>query len=290
MNKDKKKEVFSRDELIQCATSHGIPSLFNTIENDGFIVKEYPFIRGCSNIYESEWPEINVPEENYTLLSLYKNEIEKQLELNRKHCVGYYNGIKAATSNWLNEKFNLIGFTQVYENGAYSRKVKLNVSTKDELLMFMFQIDTMIYWLMLGVELAVIKKDLQTDGYKPVIYVEKTTRSNDSVVFDIDELIEKIQPYIVKIERVVSRSVDLYFQYVNYHASIYNFDIDKFVDQVKTQHNESNLPADWDSIYDQMDELTSKGHSAKEASELVEKQINGIRAAGTIRNKYKGYL
>jgi hypothetical protein len=69
-----------------------------------------------------------------------------------------------------------------------------------------------------------------------------------------------------------------------------NLDSNSKTSQNTNDETGSLRPVDWNSIYSRMDELSNEGHSASRASEIVEEEINGVRKAGTIRNKYKGYL
>jgi len=153
MNNDKKKQL-AVDDIIQIATEQKLPPLYHTREINGVIVKIYPFIRGHSKIYNQDLPEKDIGKKDYSLLSAYKSELEDQLELNRKNCIGQYNNIKLAISNWLTEKI---------------QSTHLNNTDERELIRFAFTINTFLYWTMLGVEVDRIKEDLQSDTYQPII-------------------------------------------------------------------------------------------------------------------------
>lgn len=212
-------------ELISFANNAPVPPLFNSIEIDGVIVKQFPFIRGNSALYQRDEPipELDIQTTDFTLLSSRKNELENQIELHRKYCIGQYNDIKLATKLWLNDKVNRIGWTNDL----------LDDSERDRVNIFMSQIWTMQSWIMLGVEMDIIRKDLKK-SYSPTVEVEPIIFSNkpNPISFNIDELIEEIQAPVESIERIVSRTVPLYFEYVNIQSKLYEFDIKKLFKEI----------------------------------------------------------
>ena len=224
MNNDKKKRAIVED-LISFANDSPVPPLYHSKEIDGIIVKHYPFIRGNSAIYNRKEPipKLDIATKDYTLLSSRKNELENQIELHRKYCIGQYNHIKLSTKLWLNEKVQRIGWADDL----------LDDSERERVNIFMSQIWTMQSWIMLGVEMDIIRRDLKktyssTVEVEPVIFIDKP----NPIVFDIDELIERIKIPVEAIERIVSRTVPLYFEYVNIQSLLYQIDVKELFDKI----------------------------------------------------------
>ncbi len=224
MNTNRKKTLSA--ELIDIANGSQVPPLYHTAEIEGIIVKHYPFFRGNSAIYNRKdpFPKLDITTNNlsdFTALSARKNELENQIELHRKYCVGQYSSIKLATHNWLN---NIIqGCTDDL----------IDNSEMDRITDFMAQIWTMQHWIMLGVEMDVIRKDLKK-SYSSTVQVDPVHYF--PMNFDIDELIEKINTQVAAIERIVSRTVPLYFEYVNIQSIVYELDLEFLLETLESKN------------------------------------------------------
>lgn len=265
---DYKKKQIDVDDLIQLAIEQEVPPLYNTREIDGIIVKTYPFIRGHSKIYKQDLPEKDINQKDYSLLAAYKNELENQLQLNRKNCVGRYNMIRMKISRWFNGKFQLM---------------TVNNEEDKALSMFASTVDTMLYWTMLGSEIEMIIVDLKGDIYTPKIEIQDT-------VFDIDELIKEIEKPLQKIERVVSNSVDLYFEYVNIHSRLYEFDADEFMKGLSTEYGIHQSKEEWvNKTWDKVrKEKKSDRQADLEVQKLYKEKYNGVEISTSTIQRYTG--
>lgn len=220
---DNKKSFITTNDLISFAISAKVPPLTNSIEIEGKIINEYPFIRGNRAILEWKYSnyKTEISSSNLMLLSSRKNEIVNQIELNRNYCIGKYNEIKLYTDNWLQKKFQIFGW-----DGFYLSNSELNnINT------FLTQINTMQSWIMIGMEMDCIIKKLKK-RYSPVIEVEPDSIFKSTITLDINDLIGIIIKLIESIETVVSRTVPLYFEYVNIQSKLLEFDIKELFNEI----------------------------------------------------------
>lgn len=220
---DKNKSFINTDDLIKYAISAKVPPLTNSTEIEGIIIKDFPFIRGNSAIFEWKYSnyKTEISSDNLTLLSAQKNEILNQMELNRNYCIGKYNEIKLCTDNWLREKFQTFGWDSFYISN--SELTTLNT--------FLTQINRMQSWLMIGMEMDYILQKLEKN-YSAEIEVEAGLHMKSTVSLDINELINITSTLTKSIESIVSRSVPLYFEYVNIQSMLYQIDIEELFNEI----------------------------------------------------------
>lgn len=293
MKEEEKKHPYQKqrdkvEELISFANDAPVPPLYHSREIDGIIVKHYPFIRGNSAIYKRKQPipKLDIATKDYTLLSSRKNELEDQIELHRKYCIGQYSDIKLATKHWLNDKVQRIGWADDL----------LDDSERERVNIFMSQIWTMQYWIMLGVEMDRIRKDLKktfSSAYEvePVIFIDKP----NPISFDIDELIERIKIPVEAIERIVSRTVPLYFEYVNIQSRLYEFDLDSLQKMFNEnqesepygthQANEKWVASTWDDV---RKKENSDNKADEKVKEMYKAEFNGISISKRTIQRFTG--
>jgi len=197
--------------FIELATSCEVPPLYIAAEYDGIITKEYPFISRHPLVVQREgsFPIKKFKKSDITLLSLYKNEIENQLSLNRDYCVRNYNKIKNNVTFYLRKKFK-------ETNGVFSGNNDFG-----SVASFALQVHYVLTYTLYGTEVGYIKEELnKKDRFKAKInYVND---SNKETTFDINDIYEENTDLLGGIERVVLRSVSLYFIYISLQVQIYD--------------------------------------------------------------------
>lgn len=284
MNKDKyksdqNKSFITIDDLISYAISAKVPPLTNSIETEGIIIKEFPFIRGNNAIFEWKYSsyKTDISSDNLTLLSARKNEILNQIELNRNYCISKYNEIKLYTDNWLREKFKKLGWDGFY----------ISNSEQTSLYTFLTQINRMQSWLMIGMEMDYILQKLEK-YYSPEIEVEAGLHMKSIITLDINELTNISNSLIKSIESIVSRSVPLYFEYVNIQSILYQLDVEELFNKV----NKSPV----EKVKEVEKARKRKGiNSYNDAINLIEKEsgerlFSNDKSFYTIRHRWKEHL
>lgn len=220
---DKNKSCITTKDLIKYVNSPQVPPLTNSIEIEGLIIKEFPFIRGNSAIFEWKYSNFksDISSDNLTLLSTQKNEILNQIELNRNFCIEKYKAIKLSTGSWLRKKFQRFGRDEFY----ISNSELANLNT------FLTQIYWMQDWIMIGMEMDYILQKIEKN-YPSEIIVEAGLYMKTTVTLDINELIKISTPLIESIESIVSRTLPLYFEYVNIQSLLYQIDVKELFDKI----------------------------------------------------------
>lgn len=191
------------------------PPLYFTFEIDGGIVKKYNFIKWNKDIYQekNEPPEI-LPGDAALHLS-YKNELESQLELNQLHCLKYYGLIKAKIINWLNTIFE-----NIYWNC-------LEKSKKKDLHLFVLYVRHCMHLIMAGVDTETLKIEID-NGVKGL----SINNFPDNIVIlnyflSMGLLLSEISAELTVIDKLVKRSVRVYFDYIAIQSKITGLDYEK---------------------------------------------------------------
>ena len=212
----------SVENLISIAIDQQVPPLYNTIEVDGIIVKEYCFIRGNKEVVNGKdnIPAINIQSSNLDVLTGRKNEIESQIELHQRHCISSYKAMLFDTRIWLEGKFNhLLDLRGV--NDAEMQKLQR----------FVFAIHTMLSWIMVGAEKETAL-DMLKDEYPPfeILYQNNTTR------FDIYEFADNIKNPVDRIHRIVLRTAPLYLEYLKIQSVLCDIDVDRLIEALESKN------------------------------------------------------
>lgn len=200
------------NNYIRIAIDVDPPPLFNTLEMDGMIIKEYSFIKEAisKDDYAKEDFQEEFTEGQYLLNIGYKREIEDQLNINRSHCLKQYDKIKQLVADWINS-----GFKDVAKPLDLKKGPQLQVSPGHEGLITIFfqQINKNIRYIMNGVKYDVVKNK------EPNEFVFEVNDS--SLAFSEEEFFEVIEKPLQTINRIISRSLKLYYEYVAIHSLIY---------------------------------------------------------------------
>lgn len=213
------------DDLIDRSIDIPTPSLYHPVEIDGVIVKLYTFIQNRIHYRSGSLPMQELTDK-YSSLSTRKIELENQLELHQKYCVEQYNRIKLKAYSWLENKIWEIGRPL----NDHEQKIKL--------ISFMAQVQTMISWVMEGMEIENVK-DALNKNFSPRVEFKslRSNRQNTPVILDINELIEIVKQPIEIIDRVVFRSESLYIVYVAIHGHLYKLDPESILQEIQKELN-----------------------------------------------------
>lgn len=225
MNNDKRTQN-TPEELIQFALEQETPPLYRTREIDGVIVKYYPFIDNRSKIRKHKIPVKDIEQKDYSLLSAYKSELENQLKLNYKYCTNQYTHvIKNQIRNWLENKFEKAGWP-LDSNKGKRRQFPL--------LLLVSHIHTLYFLILRGEEgksalkkIKVLKIRYSDMAFNTPTEYNEYREEYESVISNISDLLDKLNWRLKIIERVVSRSVDLYLEYANIQSYLYDLNLEE---------------------------------------------------------------
>jgi len=250
MTDNEKKEIHVND-IIEIATTGSPPPLYNTQEMGGVVVKTYPFIRGHRKFRQVSDKEYS--SNDYSMLVVHKNEIEKQLKLNRDYCVEECYIIKQHAFQWFHSKFETITISE-----KEYRKLRLFAST----------VGLCIAWTQHGMTEGHIQRIKKLKELNSELKINPA--SSDSLFFDIAELIDMAQVQLKTIDRVVSRSVDLYKEYLALHSQLYHFDIEKLLTEMDTEpYGQHQSKRDW--VQNKWPEIRDKKDSDNQADLEIQK-------------------
>ncbi|MEX0769679.1 MAG: hypothetical protein WD035_03045 [Balneolaceae bacterium] len=212
-------------EIIEYYIDPPVPETFNSIEVEGIPVKEYPFINCNTKMkHPSEiLSEYKIQHTNAELLITKKAHLEERLNLNRSLCLDHYKTIKQKTGHWLWDKIMEAGNPQEF-----------SVDEREKIQCFIYHLHIIIKRVMLGEEKEFFKNSLKklclTDNK---ITLHSLHNSTGAVVLDIDEWMDRVSQPLEDIERTVSRSVHLYFEYINTHCYLYNLNIELIFSEIQ---------------------------------------------------------
>jgi hypothetical protein len=224
------------DEIIDEALNFDLPPVYRTAQIDGVVVKTYTFLNGRV-IDEAAIKRIS-KEYNYLELAAYKGELEKQLELNSQYFMGQYNVIKPLFRQWLTTKFKR-GFNRMRtKTGSQKKKFvesprELTSGEHRQLVKFTEAVSILLYRNMCGFKIQQIQKELKQNPFYPTRVIIKFEEYQHEIIFNLDGLTEYLKPILDNFEQVTSRSVDLYFDYLNVTAHLYELDLDSLLNEVK---------------------------------------------------------
>lgn len=238
----------SPEHYIQFALKPEIPPLYDSVESSGIIVKFYNFISNHERIRDREILVTKIEQNNYSMLSAYKSELENQLELSHDYCIDQYDAIKNEIRSWLEDKFDRADWPR-NSNEVNERKRTLFKCMTHEIYIFVYflQYGEMIEWRQQE-PVYLLSDQLKESKHYSNRKLSKTKPSELEGVFEpapefvwhavhynISELLKNLSLELKNLERVVARSADLFLEYLNVQVHLYGID----PEEILANHNET---------------------------------------------------
>lgn len=218
------------ESCIQLITDKQAPPLYRSVEINGVVLKKYSFIDGKLDSID---PKMKASDRKWMLAS-YKKEAQQQIELNAELCDRMFKNMKFKVKLWLK-----------------NRLAGVDPDEEEQLMLadFCEAVSVALYQVMLGKSFDTVQSNV-----KEISRLRSEIRLAGAELH-LGDLEDVISDELETVDRVAQRSAFIYERYISAAASIYNIDIDSFMNEENTLSRREKVN-EIERIYENNDDMS----------------------------------